>query len=53
MKTLTVDLGTRSYPIHIGPGLITEPDILKPHIHGTQHNPAHNKGLVTRPHPHD
>jgi len=24
MKTLTVDLGDRSYPIHIGPGLLTD-----------------------------
>lgn len=34
MKTLTVDLGTRSYPIHIGAGLIKQTDIIKPYILG-------------------
>jgi 3-dehydroquinate synthase len=32
MQTLTVDLGERSYPIHIGPGLIERPDLLLPHL---------------------
>lgn len=36
MKTLTVDLGDRAYPIHIGPGLLAEPDLLTPHITGRQ-----------------
>lgn len=36
MKTLTVDLGERSYPIHIGQGLLKRPELFKPHVHGTQ-----------------
>ena len=36
MKTLTVELGERSYPIHIGPGLLSEPRLLTPHIPGRQ-----------------
>lgn len=36
MKTLTVDLGARSYPIHIGNGLLGNADLLSPHIHGSQ-----------------
>ncbi len=32
MQTLTVDLGSRSYPIHIGPGLIDRPELLVPHL---------------------
>ena len=36
MKTLTVDLGARSYPIHIGTGLLGQAELLAPHIHGTQ-----------------
>jgi 3-dehydroquinate synthase len=36
MQTLEVDLGDRSYPIHIGPGLLANPDLLTPHIHGKQ-----------------
>lgn len=35
MQTLTVELGARSYPIHIGQGILTA-DNLKPHIHGHQ-----------------
>lgn len=34
MKTLTVDLGDRSYPIHIGAGLLKQTEIIKPYIHG-------------------
>lgn len=34
MLTLTVDLGERSYPILIGPGLLGTPDLLKPYIRG-------------------
>lgn len=33
-QTLTVDLGERSYPIHIGAGLLQYADLLPPHIHG-------------------
>ena len=33
--THTVDLGERSYPIHIGKGLITQPELLRDHIKGT------------------
>lgn len=29
-----VDLGNRSYPIYIGPGLLDEPDLLQRHVHG-------------------
>ncbi|WP_028304487.1 3-dehydroquinate synthase [Oceanospirillum maris] len=36
MKTLNVDLGNRSYPIHIGSQLIQKLDIIAPHIHGHQ-----------------
>jgi 3-dehydroquinate synthase len=32
MQTLTVDLGDRSYPIHIGPGLLTQSDLIVPHL---------------------
>ena len=34
MHTLTVELGERSYPIYIGPGLLGQNDLLPPHIHG-------------------
>ncbi len=36
MQTLHVELGDRSYPIHIGPGLLAEPALLRPHIAGSQ-----------------
>jgi len=32
MQTLTVDLGDRSYPIHIGPGLLDRADLVLPHL---------------------
>jgi 3-dehydroquinate synthase len=32
MQTLTVDLGDRSYPIHIGPGLLDRADLILPHL---------------------
>jgi 3-dehydroquinate synthase len=32
MQTLNVDLGHRSYPIHIGPGLLNQADLLLPHL---------------------
>jgi 3-dehydroquinate synthase len=32
MQTLTVDLGDRSYPIHIGPGLLARADLIVPHL---------------------
>ena len=35
-RTLEVDLGARSYPIHIGPGLIGKPELYRPHIGGSQ-----------------
>ena len=35
-KTLNLDLGERSYPIHIGPGLISQPELYRPHIRGRQ-----------------
>ncbi|WJW75683.1 3-dehydroquinate synthase [Thiohalobacter sp. IOR34] len=36
MKTLRVELGERSYPIHIGRGLLGRAELLEPHIHGRQ-----------------
>ncbi|MBL4851653.1 MAG: 3-dehydroquinate synthase [Gammaproteobacteria bacterium] len=36
MKTLTVDLGDRSYPIYIGQGLLTQKSLLTPHITSQQ-----------------
>ena len=30
MKTLYVELGDRRYPIHIGPGLLGRPELLRP-----------------------
>ena len=36
MKTLTLDLGERSYPIYIGPGLLGRAELLRPHIKGRQ-----------------
>jgi 3-dehydroquinate synthase len=36
MKTLTVNLGVRSYPIHIGQGLLRKPELLTEHIRGRQ-----------------
>jgi 3-dehydroquinate synthase len=32
MQTLTVQLGERSYPIHIGPGLLGRVDLIAPHL---------------------
>lgn len=32
MQTLGVDLGDRSYPIHIGPGLLDRADLVMPHL---------------------
>ncbi|HHB12781.1 MAG TPA: 3-dehydroquinate synthase [Chromatiales bacterium] len=36
METLTVALGERSYPIHIGAGLLDRPELLRPHLRGEQ-----------------
>ena len=36
MNTLQVDLGERSYPIHIGRGLLQRPELLKPCIGGSR-----------------
>ncbi|WP_271409540.1 3-dehydroquinate synthase [Pseudomonas sp. Q1-7] len=36
MRTLQVDLGERSYPIHIGAGLLSQPELFTPHIAGRQ-----------------
>lgn len=36
MKTLQVELGERSYPIYIGPGLLGDAQRLGQHIHGRQ-----------------
>ena len=32
MQTLTVDLGDRAYPIHIGPGLLDDAGLVLPHL---------------------
>ncbi len=32
MQTLTVDLGDRAYPIHIGAGLLDRPELILPHL---------------------
>jgi 3-dehydroquinate synthase len=32
MQTLSVDLGDRSYPIHIGAGLLDQADLIVPHL---------------------
>jgi len=36
MKTLTVSLGERSYPIHIGDQTLDQRDLIQPHISGHQ-----------------
>lgn len=36
MKTLKVDLGERSYPIYIGNDLLSDSDLVKPYVKGTQ-----------------
>jgi 3-dehydroquinate synthase len=36
MQTLHVELGDRSYPIHIGSGLLTRADLLLPHLASKQ-----------------
>ncbi|MDD2768443.1 MAG: 3-dehydroquinate synthase [Methylococcus sp.] len=36
MKTLTVSLGVRSYPIYIGPGLLDRADLIQAHVPGKQ-----------------
>ena len=35
-KRLDINLGARSYPIFIGPGLLCEPDLLRPYVRGKQ-----------------
>jgi 3-dehydroquinate synthase len=34
MKTLNLDLGDRSYPIHIAPGLLEQPELIRKYIRG-------------------
>ncbi|MBI3562390.1 MAG: 3-dehydroquinate synthase [Gammaproteobacteria bacterium] len=36
MHTFRVELGARSYPIYIGPGLLGQPDVVAPHVGGRQ-----------------
>ncbi len=36
MKTLRVNLGDRSYPIHIGAGLLNQPELVASHVTGAQ-----------------
>jgi 3-dehydroquinate synthase len=35
-QVVQVDLGGRSYPIHIGPDLLTRRELYRPHIRGAQ-----------------
>ncbi|PWT74853.1 MAG: 3-dehydroquinate synthase [Proteobacteria bacterium] len=43
MQTVTVELGSRTYPIHIGAGLLQHPELIAPHL-------SQNKvALVTNP----
>ena len=35
-RTLMVELGSRSYPIHIGSGILGRSDMLMPHVGGRQ-----------------
>ncbi len=36
MKTLTVNLGERSYPIHIGADLLSQKELVTPYVNGSQ-----------------
>ena len=36
MQTLYVELGDRRYPLYIGPGLLGQSELLRPHIPGRQ-----------------
>ena len=36
MKTITLNLGERSYPIHVGQGLLEQPTLFQPYIQGHQ-----------------
>ena len=36
MKTIKVALGSRSYPIHIGAGILDKPELYQPHIRGSK-----------------
>lgn len=36
MQTLTVNLAERSYPIHLGTGLLTQAELILPHLTGKQ-----------------
>ncbi|MES2604044.1 MAG: 3-dehydroquinate synthase [Pseudomonadota bacterium] len=36
MESLTVDLGDRSYPIHVGAGLLQRSELLQPHLKNDQ-----------------
>lgn len=36
MQTLNVALGDRAYPIHIGAGLVSKPELILPHLKRTQ-----------------
>ena len=36
MQTLTVALGDRAYPIHIGSGLLNQPELILPHLKSQQ-----------------
>jgi 3-dehydroquinate synthase len=44
--TLLLDLGERSYPIHIGPGLLSASELYRPHIRGRQVMLVSNKTVA-------
>ncbi len=46
MKTLTVNLGDRSYPIFIGKGLLGQAELVLPHVHGEQVMVVTNKTIA-------
>lgn len=46
MQTLTVDLGDRSYPIHIGEGLLSRPELVLPHVPAQQVMIVSNKTIA-------
>ena len=46
MQTLNVQLGTRSYPIYIGEGLLSDAELIAPHIGGEQVMVVTNKTIA-------
>lgn len=48
MITVTVDLGQRAYPIHIGPALIDRTELFKPHLRGATVAIVTNESVASR-----